>query len=100
MPGSSTPGGTLPFWLLDPRQQGRRSATNPTQPIPVVPTNGRNGRKSQPFSAPPHLNSNLGPETGKRVSRLNPDSGWIVQNVPGLRLIDQELRERVKMRQG
>ena len=24
------------------------------------------------------------PETGKRVSRLNPDSGWIVQNVAGV----------------
>jgi site-specific DNA recombinase len=31
------------------------------------------------------------PETGKRVSRLNPDSGWIVQSVPGLRIVDQEL---------
>jgi site-specific DNA recombinase len=40
------------------------------------------------------------PETGKRVSRLNPDSGWIVQNVPGLRIVDQELWERVKTRQG
>jgi site-specific DNA recombinase len=40
------------------------------------------------------------PETGKRVSRLNPDSGWIVQSVPGLRIIDQELWERVKARQG
>jgi len=40
------------------------------------------------------------PETGKRVSRLNPDSGWIVQSVPGLRIVDQELWERVKTRQG
>jgi site-specific DNA recombinase len=40
------------------------------------------------------------PETGKRVSRLNPDSGWIVQSVPGLRIVDQELWERVKARQG
>ena len=40
------------------------------------------------------------PETGKRVSRLNPDSGWIVQDVAGLRIIDQELWERVKARQG
>jgi site-specific DNA recombinase len=40
------------------------------------------------------------PETGKRVSRLNPDSGWIVQNVPGLRIVDQELWERVKTCQG
>jgi hypothetical protein len=39
-------------------------------------------------------------ETGKRVSRLNPDSGWIVQNVAALRIIDQDLWERVKTRQG
>jgi site-specific DNA recombinase len=40
------------------------------------------------------------PETGKRVSRLNPDSGWIVQDVAGLRIVDQELWARVKTRQG
>jgi site-specific DNA recombinase len=39
------------------------------------------------------------PETEKRVSRLNPDSGWI-QNVTVLRIIDQELWERVKTRRG
>jgi site-specific DNA recombinase len=40
------------------------------------------------------------PKTGKRVSRLNPDSGWIIQSVAALRIIDQELWERVKARQG
>jgi site-specific DNA recombinase len=40
------------------------------------------------------------PETGKRVSRLNPDSGWIVQDVGRLRIVDQDLWERVKTRQG
>jgi site-specific DNA recombinase len=40
------------------------------------------------------------PETGKRVSRLNPDSGWIVQDVGCLRIVDPELWERVKTRQG
>ena len=40
------------------------------------------------------------PDTGKRVSRLNPDSGRIVQDVAELRIIDQELWERVKARQG
>ena len=40
------------------------------------------------------------PETGKRVSRLNSDSGWIVQDVAALRIIDQSLWERVKTRQG
>jgi len=40
------------------------------------------------------------PKTGKRVSRLNPDSAWIVQNVASLRLVDQDLWERVKARQG
>ena len=40
------------------------------------------------------------PETGKRVSRPNPDSEWIVQDVAELRIIDQALWERVKARQG
>ena len=40
------------------------------------------------------------PETGKRVSRLNPESGWIVQSVAALRIVDQDLWERVKTRQG
>lgn len=39
------------------------------------------------------------PATGKRVSRLNPSSEWIVQDVPELRIIDQELWDRVKARQ-
>ncbi|MBK8174834.1 MAG: recombinase family protein [Rhodospirillales bacterium] len=39
------------------------------------------------------------PETGKRVSRLNPESEWIVKDVPSLRIVDQELWERVKARQ-
>src|ERR1700758_1042803 len=39
------------------------------------------------------------PETGRRVSRLNPESGWIVQNVNGLRIVDPSLWERVKARQ-
>ena len=39
------------------------------------------------------------PETGKRVSRLNPKSEWIVKDVPGLRIIDQDLWDKVKERQ-
>ncbi|PWB83012.1 MAG: resolvase, partial [Methylocystaceae bacterium] len=39
------------------------------------------------------------PDTGKRVSRLNPESEWIVQDVPELRIVDQELWELVKARQ-
>ena len=31
------------------------------------------------------------PDTGKRVSRLNPESEWIIQDVPELRIVDQEL---------
>ena len=33
------------------------------------------------------------PETGKRVSRLNPEAEWIVKDVPELRIIDQALWE-------
>lgn len=39
------------------------------------------------------------PETGKRVSRQNPDSALIIQQVPDLRIIDQGLWDRVKARQ-
>ena len=36
------------------------------------------------------------PDTGKRVSRLNPQSEWIVQGVPELRIVEDELWSRVK----
>jgi site-specific DNA recombinase len=39
------------------------------------------------------------PDTGKRVSRLNPEADWIIQEVPDLRIIDQELWDAVKDRQ-
>ena len=40
------------------------------------------------------------PETGKRVSRLNPEGEWVVQEVPDLRIVDQNLWSLVKKRQG
>jgi len=40
------------------------------------------------------------PETGKRVSRLNDQAEWVVQDVPDLRIIDQELWDKAKARQG
>ena len=39
------------------------------------------------------------PATGKRVSRLNPEADWITQEVPGLRIVEQDLWDRVKARQ-
>lgn len=39
------------------------------------------------------------PSTGKRVSRLNPESEWIVKGVPQLRIVDDELWQAVKARQ-
>ncbi len=39
------------------------------------------------------------PDTGKRVSRLNPPDAWVIKDVPELRIIDQALWERVKGRQ-
>lgn len=39
------------------------------------------------------------PSTGKRVSRLNPKSEWIVKDVPELRIVDDELWQAVKARQ-
>ncbi|MFT8327434.1 recombinase family protein [Gluconobacter oxydans] len=40
------------------------------------------------------------PSTGKRVSRLNPESEWVLQDVPDLRIIEQDLWDAVKARQG
>jgi len=40
------------------------------------------------------------PDTGKRVSRLNPPEDWIITEVPDLRIVDDALWERVKTRQG
>jgi hypothetical protein len=39
------------------------------------------------------------PDTGKRVSRPNPESEWVVQDVPELRIVDDALWQRVKERQ-
>jgi site-specific DNA recombinase len=36
------------------------------------------------------------PNSGKRVSRLNPPSEWITKDVPQLRIIDDELWNQVK----
>jgi len=40
------------------------------------------------------------PETGKRVSRLNPPDQWISVEVPGLRIVDNQLWERVQALKG
>ncbi len=40
------------------------------------------------------------PETGKRVSRMNPEDQWVITEVPDLRIIDQDLWDRVKALQG
>ena len=40
------------------------------------------------------------PDTGKRVAQFNPESAKVVREVPELRIIDQDLWDRVKARQG
>lgn len=40
------------------------------------------------------------PDTGKRVSRLNPEADWVVTEVPELRIIDDALWGAVRARQG
>ena len=40
------------------------------------------------------------PTTGKRVSRLNPRDKWITTEVPELRIVDDELWQAAKVRQG
>ncbi|ARQ02719.1 DNA invertase Pin-like site-specific DNA recombinase [Pseudorhodoplanes sinuspersici] len=39
------------------------------------------------------------PDTGKRVSRHNPESEWIIQDVPELRIIEQSVWDAVKAQQ-
>ena len=39
------------------------------------------------------------PVSGKRISRLNPESEWIVKDVPELQIIDTELWEAAKRKQ-
>lgn len=39
------------------------------------------------------------PDTGKRISRPNPESEWVIHGVPDLRIIDQDLWEYVTVRQ-
>lgn len=39
------------------------------------------------------------PDNGKRVSRLNPESEWVIQEVPELRIVEQDLWDAVKARQ-
>jgi hypothetical protein len=39
------------------------------------------------------------PDTGRRVSRLNPPSEWITKDVPELRIVSDELWEATKRRQ-
>jgi hypothetical protein len=38
------------------------------------------------------------PDTGKRVTRLNPESEWVISDVPHLRIIDDELWTGVQAR--
>lgn len=40
------------------------------------------------------------PATGKRQARPNPESEWVIQEVPDLRIVDQALWDAVKARQG
>ena len=39
------------------------------------------------------------PATGKRVSRLNPEGEWVLQDVPELRIVDQDTWDVAKERQ-
>ena len=40
------------------------------------------------------------PSTGKRVSMLNPESEWVITEVPELRIVEDELWQAVRQRQG
>ena len=38
------------------------------------------------------------PDTGKRVSRQNPESEWVITQVPALRIVDDKLWQAVQTR--
>jgi site-specific DNA recombinase len=38
------------------------------------------------------------PSTGKRLARINPDNEWIIQDVPELRIVNDDLWDRVQRR--
>jgi site-specific DNA recombinase len=40
------------------------------------------------------------PDSGKRNSRVNPEREWLVKSVPQLRIVEQELWDAVKAKQG
>ena len=40
------------------------------------------------------------PDTGKRQARPNPESEWVIQEAPELRILDDDLWQAVKARQG
>ncbi|MFW8636116.1 recombinase family protein [Cribrihabitans pelagius] len=46
------------------------------------------------------LTYDTNPDTGKRLSRLNPPEDWKIEEVPQLRIIDDQLWHAVKTRQG
>ena len=39
------------------------------------------------------------PHTGKRQARMNPESEWVIEDVPDLRIIEDDIWHRVKERQ-
>ena len=39
------------------------------------------------------------PDTGKRISKLNPESDWVIEQIPTLRVVDQSLWNSVKTKQ-
>ncbi|WP_026317604.1 recombinase family protein [Ahrensia kielensis] len=46
------------------------------------------------------LNYAKAPDKGKRVSPLNPEEDLVITDIPDLRIIDQDLWEAVRTRQG
>ncbi len=46
------------------------------------------------------LRSLKDPQTGNRISRLNPPDAWTLTEVPEMRIVDDALWQRVKLRQG
>lgn len=67
----------------------------------ALATAGKTTKKVQTFSPANHRpkgseRPECGP-TGKRVSSLNPDAEWIVQDVPELRTVDRPVLRHSNM---
>ena len=76
--------------------RGRPGATRPSAAMPQRGTGILNNELYVGRLVWNRLRYVKDPSTGKRLSRLNPPEAWITQDVPELRIIEDELWDSVK----